>query len=250
LEDLCATKGNVELTLESGLLTQWEARNAGLRRSHERYCAILENDTLVHENWLQPLLECMTAETAAVVTPMVWWYRGLHTAGCAIQWRERNGKIELSHTILYDDVRRKPIDYPESHCILIDRDLMTGCDIFGDVEPFDVDFGLQLRARGLPIFFEPGSEVTYSAPPPLEVRDLELYKFRWSTDNWKDSNVRFAKKWAVSYDQAAKRSSYRRQQAKLGLARWYPANLTVSIANLIFILANYIQSSVGRFSNR
>ena len=68
---LHAKKDNMSVLLMDRLLMPGEARNLALRQSNERFCIVLENDTIVHENWLPPMLECMRAEGAAVVTPLV-----------------------------------------------------------------------------------------------------------------------------------------------------------------------------------
>src|SRR5437899_1095345 len=80
LRQLQRQKDNLSVVLVDRLLMQGEARNLALRDVHERLCAVLENDTIVHENWLTPMLECMREERAAVVTPLILWHRGIHAA--------------------------------------------------------------------------------------------------------------------------------------------------------------------------
>lgn len=246
LRRLCAKRENTDVILVDHLLPPGEARNLALKHSTARFCVILENDTMVHQDWLRSMLDCMREEGAAVVTPLVWWYRGLHTAGCAFKKQEKDGRTVLTHEISYTDIRRKRIDYPENHCILIDRQLLPGAEIFDDVEPFDVDLGLMLQERGLSVFFEPSSIVTYSPSPPLELVDIPLFKFRWNRNSWEERNKRFARKWSVTYGPSTKLSSYRRQQLKLGLAYWYPTKVTVQVSNGIFEIANRLQRFLGR----
>lgn len=222
---------NLTLVLADHLLTQAEARNIALHHVREDRCVILENDTIVHQDWLPPLVECMRRHGAAAVTPLILWYRGIHAAGCTFEEVESEGRIVFRHGIDYSVVGQRRIDYPENHCLLIDRRLLPDIDLFEDVEPFDVDFGLLLRQRGLAVFLEAGSVVTYSAPPPWEVRDIPAFKFRWDPTVWGARNRRFADKWGVTYDSTSKQASYRRQQIKLGLARWYSNRVTVGIAN-------------------
>src|SRR5215218_104541 len=55
---------NVHVVLTPSLLTQQDARRVVMQQLDEKFgtrsfCVILENDTLVHDNWLPPLLECM-----------------------------------------------------------------------------------------------------------------------------------------------------------------------------------------------
>jgi glycosyltransferase involved in cell wall biosynthesis len=246
LHQLQVQKDNLKVVLVDRLLRQDEARNLALRKADERFCIVLENDTIVHENWLAPMFECMREEGAAVVTPLIFWYRGLHTAGCMFEEREKDGALEFHHKIMYTEIRRKRIDYPENHCVLIDRQLLSGSDIFDDVEPFDVDLGLTLRKRGLSVFLEPRSVATYSAPPPLEVRDVPAFKSRWDVAAWEARNRRVMQKWGVIYDPSAKLASYRRQQLKLGLARWYPNKFTVGVSNVVLGSANRLLSVARR----
>ena len=102
LHQLQAKRGNMSIVLVDHLLLPGEARNLALRQCNERFCTVLENDTIVHKNWLPPMIECLRDEGAAVVTPLVWWYRGLHTAGCVFEERENNnGTIKFNHRIIY-----------------------------------------------------------------------------------------------------------------------------------------------------
>ena len=243
-------KKNLRFVLHEKLLMQGEARNLAMQYVQERFCVILENDTIVHQKWIQPLLKCMREEHAAAVMPLIRWYRGIHAAGCSFDERRENGNITFRHKILYTDIYRKKIDYPECHCILIDRDQMRGQNIFDDVEPFDVDLGLILRKHGLSAFLEPRSIATYSAPPPLEVRDIPAYKFRWDGPSWVARNERFMQKWGVTYDPSVKRASYQRQQFKLGLARWYPTRITVGMSNIGARLMNRILASTRGHSEQ
>lgn len=246
LHQVQAQKGNMSIVLVDRFLMQAEARNIAIQQAHERFCVLLENDTIVHENWLAPMLECMREKEAAVVTPLVLWYRGIHAAGCVFEEQEKDGAVAFDHKIIYTEIRRKRIDYPESHCVLIDRLLLPVIDIFDEVEPFDVDLGLTLRKYGLSVFLEPRSVVTYAAPPPWEVRDIPLFKLRWDAASWEDRNRRFMQKWGVMYDPASKSASYRRQQLKLGLAHWYPTKISVGLSNVGVSLAQRFHTLIMR----
>lgn len=242
LHQFQAQKGNMTLARVDRLLKQDEVRKIAMQHADNRYCVVLENDTIVHEHWLSPLLECMQEEGATVVTPLIYWYRGLHAAGCMFDETDRDGLTLFQHRIMYSDIRRRRIDYPESHCVLIDREQLPDVEIFDAVEPFDVDFGLTLRKHGCSIFLEPSSVVTYAAPPPWEVRDIPLFKLRWNPALWKAGNQRFTQKWGVSYNPARKLASYRRQQRRLGPAYWYPNCFTVAAANTANLALNKVLS--------
>jgi len=65
------------------------------------------------------MLECMREEGATAVMPLIFWYRGIHAAGCMFEEREVDGEIIFHHKILYTDIRRRRIDYPECHGVLM-----------------------------------------------------------------------------------------------------------------------------------
>jgi GT2 family glycosyltransferase len=235
LLDARASRANLELVLRDQVLSQIQARRLAMQTlsPDERYVVMLENDTLVHTGWLAPLVKCVQEQGAAAVMPLVYWHRGLHSAGCRIE-RKVVGSVEvLDHQILYSGLHRKPIDYPESHCILFDRERVRGLEIFDEVEPFDVDLGLTLRKHGESMFVEPRSVVTYAAPPRWELGDLPATRMRWDRRRWEDANLRFMAKRRVRYlPRRHKQHSYSRQTIKLALAYWIPVRATLELSNL------------------
>jgi cellulose synthase/poly-beta-1,6-N-acetylglucosamine synthase-like glycosyltransferase len=142
LERVQSQHHNMRLVLVDRLLRQGEARNLAMSQVEGQFCVVLENDTIVHQNWIVPMLKCMREERAAVVMPLVLWYGLIHAAGCVFEEGGTGGRRILNHKILYARTKRRRIDYPECHCILIDRLQIPDTEIFEDVEPFDVDLGL------------------------------------------------------------------------------------------------------------
>ena len=237
-EDL---KGKCTVVLSDQFLTQGQARNLALKQVKERFFVVLENDTIVHKNWLRPLLDCMQEEGAAVVAPLLLEDGKIHAAGGEFEERTEGGVVNFRHPVNYAGMdissarlRRARIAYPETHCMLIDRHLLPEDDLFDEVEPFDADLGLTLRKRGLMAMFEPRSVATYVPPPSLKVCDVAAFKFRWDADAWAARNREFMQKWSFAYDGSRKQLFYRRQHRKLGLAQWYPNALTVWVANAFF----------------
>jgi hypothetical protein len=253
LLELQENKDNIGVVLVDHLVNQCEARNIFLQHVTERYCVLLENDTIVHEGWLPPLIDCMREEQAAVVSPLILSSidETVHAAGGMFSERENNGVLEFQYGVLEQGINRsefaierRRIPYPETHCILLDRRQLPDRALFEDVEPFDADLGLTLRKRGLVAFVEPRSLATYELPPPLHVDDVEAFKFRWDFAAWSDSNRRFMRKWNVTCAASEKEIAYRRQQLKLGFARWYPNRLTVGLFNLIVPLVRSLRARV------
>jgi dTDP-D-glucose 4,6-dehydratase len=50
LRQLQVQKDNLSVVFVDRLLMQGERRNVAMRQADERFCVVLENDTLVHEN--------------------------------------------------------------------------------------------------------------------------------------------------------------------------------------------------------
>jgi glycosyltransferase involved in cell wall biosynthesis len=162
-------KDNFQVVNLKRLLTQSALRRRAMAYAQGRYCVLMEHDAIVHEHWLSPLMACILEERAAVVMPLISWYRGLHAAGCSCEAKVTDGETLFNHPILSTNISRKPIDSPKSHLILMDLNKMRHIalsELFDDVEPFDVDFGLTFRKHRLPVWLEPQSVVTYDAPPP------------------------------------------------------------------------------------
>jgi len=243
LYGLQAEHTNLSVVLSDRLLLQGEARNLAMKQIQERFCVVLENDTIVHRNWIIPMLQCMREEGAAAVMPLILWYGHIHAAGCLFEETENSGQLLFKHKILYTGIKRRRVDYPECHCVLIDRQRLPDTEIFEDVEPFDVDLGLTLRKRRLSVFIEPTSVVTYSALPGWKRHDVQLFKFRWDPVSWEARNRMFMNKWAISYDPSRKLASYRRQQLRLGLAHWYPNKFALALSNAFVSMEKYLLST-------
>ncbi len=256
LQRLQAQYANLSVVLVDRVLEQATARNLALQHVHERFCVLIENDTLVHPHWLPPLLECMRDERAAVVAPLLldFWEGTVHTAGGVFEERAEDGALAFHHESMYPrmppahvPLQRTRIAYAEAHCLLIDRQQLPDPTLFDDVEPFDADLGLTLRSRGLTAFLEPRSRATYLTPPPLQVGDIAAFKFRWDAAAWAVRNRRFQHKWHITYDGSSKQRFYRRQHRKLGLARWYPNPATVWMFNTYLGVLKRLRSHVRRW---
>jgi cellulose synthase/poly-beta-1,6-N-acetylglucosamine synthase-like glycosyltransferase len=114
LTGLQEEKDNFQVVSVQRLLTQIKLRSMAMEHAQGRYCVLMENDTIVHENWLSPLMACMLEERAAVVMPLIYWYRGLHAAGCSFEEKVTDGETILEHDILYTDLSRNRLTIPKA----------------------------------------------------------------------------------------------------------------------------------------
>jgi GT2 family glycosyltransferase len=231
LDGVARRRENLRVIYRDSVLREADARRLALGSISAARCVLMENDSIVHPGWLRPLLDAARQERAAIVMPLVLWHRGVHAAGCNFEVVTRDGSRRLEHSIEYVDIRRRRIGYAETHCMLVDLDQLTTSDLCDEVEPSDVDLGLTLRSKGCTAVIEPRSVITYAAPPPNEVRDIEHSLDRWSLDRWCQSHERFVAKWNLHYDASAKHASYRRQALRLALVRRHPTAAAVAITN-------------------
>ncbi|MGH2567495.1 MAG: glycosyltransferase family 2 protein [Bacteroidota bacterium] len=241
LDKLQAERSNLTVVRADRMLSSGTVRNTALARVNERYVAIVESDIVVRDNWLAPMLACMREERAAVVGPTIidMAYGRIHTIGAMFKESQTDGRVEFEDVILGREtalgkapLQRRRIDYPERHCILIDRKLLPEKKLFDDVEPFDADLGYLMRKRKLKSFFELGSVVEFRQTPPIELIDIEFFKRRWDFERWLVEKDRFTKKWNVDFAYDEKRKFYRSQHRNLLLARWFPNRWTLGMGNL------------------
>ena len=218
---------NATVVLRIRLLLQGEARNVGLRHVSGRYCVILENDTIVHQNWLAPLLDCMEEEDAAVVMPLIYWYGRVHAAGCSFSERDEDGVVTLHHEILYtgiaaaaDRLSRVPLR-PRRSTALPGRGHLRGCGALRcrprahGPEAWSHRLRRTACDRHLRCASRLGGLGHSAVQVPLGSGDVEI------------RNRMFMRKWGLAYHPSPKLASYRRQQWRLGLARWHPNRFTV-----------------------
>lgn len=139
--------------------------NAAAKRASGEYLVVLNNDTQVKDDWLDPLVESLQDKTVGVVAPKFVFPNGrLQEAGA------RLSPDGSSHMIgLFDDPAlprynyARDVDYASGACLAMRRALFDKLDGFD--EKFapayceDVDFCLRVRESGMRIRYEPASVV-------------------------------------------------------------------------------------------
>lgn len=139
--------------------------NAAAKRASGEYLVVLNNDTQVKADWLDPLVASLQDRTVGVVAPKFVFPNGrLQEAGA------RLSPDGSSHMIgLFDDPAlprynyARDVDYASGACLAMRRDLFDKLDGFD--EKFapayceDVDFCLRVRESGMRIRYEPASVV-------------------------------------------------------------------------------------------
>ncbi|CAN5132127.1 glycosyltransferase [soil metagenome] len=202
-----------ELVREEHYLSPAHARNIGLSLATTKYVAFVDNDVLFSPGWLEALVSCAEETGADVVTPLIFQNEPalttVHVAGGTITISEKEDTRELEEIQRYlrrplseveDSLKREPTGMAEFHCMLAKKDL---CDRIGGLDPNllatseHLDFSLTVSRNRGTIFFEPLSRITYVAPPPVTLEDLQYFSLRWSDEWIQYSEDYFFEKWNV-----------------------------------------------------
>lgn len=212
-----AKQKNFELLRTDYYLSPNAARNIGAARVNTEYLVFIDNDVVVSDGWLEPLVDCAETTGAAIVGPLVCQNEPVHevvhcTGGEARILIDKKGQRRLREklynqgkqvTALMPTLQRTETEIAEFHCVLVRS------DIFQTTGPLDeallntrehVDFCLLATQAGKSVYFEPESIVTYVPGPPLKLNDVPFYMLRWS-DAWELESLRhICKKWDVIED--------------------------------------------------
>ncbi len=206
---------NFTLLRVDNSLTPTQARNLATRYVRTPYVAYLDNDALVGDGWLRPLVDCAEQTGAWVVAPLYFEHlpeqHRVHMAGgeCEIRQdaagrRFKHEKHHHQHTLLQDiaaPIERHETELIEFHALLV------AMDAFDRVGPLDeqlfshaehADFSMSIRAAGGRLFLEPRSRVTHVPPPRLSGEDWQFFMLRWSEAWCMASMNRLASKWSLS----------------------------------------------------
>lgn len=208
------------------------ARNMGLSQVTTEYLVFIDNDVIVSEGWLAPLIQCADETGADVVGPLVCQNEPVHevvhcAGGEARIWVDKTGKRRLREKLYSQGKRvdtikgtlhRMHTELVEFHCVLIRN------SVFDKIGPLDesllntrehVDLCLLVHNAGGKVYLEPNSLVTYVPGPPLDLSDVPFYMLRWS-DAWeRDSLNHLREKWQVTED-----GNFQARYRRLGWRRY------------------------------
>ena len=142
--------------------------NAAAKLARGKYIALLNNDTLVHEGWLQTLLKLIEQdETIGMVgSKMIYGNGTLQEAG-GIVWQDAEGRNygRGKSPDASDSNYVKDVDYISGASVLIRRNLweqIQGFDaMFAPAYFEDSDFAFAIRNLGYRVVYQPQSIITH-----------------------------------------------------------------------------------------
>lgn len=195
MEQRCKENG-LALLRSKDIATSSQARNKAIELIDTKYVAFVDNDTLVTEGWLEPLVNCAEETDAWVVGPIICERfpeaTYLHGYDGELELREAPDGTRYYHDFHYNahvklaDVRHK-LKRMETKIVEFHAQLVA-MEAYKEVGVYDVnivnmyDYGeflLRVHERGKKIMLEPGSIVTYMPPKGIPHNDREFFETRW-----------------------------------------------------------------------
>jgi hypothetical protein len=188
-----------------------EARRIALELATTPYVILTDNDALVHDGWLKPLLTTANDMGAQAVCPTILDGVGtVHAAG-GRHWidEERHYHFEPAHMDapfdeLKDSFKRCECNVMEEHVVLADREFLIDNDVIDpNVKGYadNDDFSFGMANAGGKMVYEPQSIVTFhdirTNPNVIKKIDLPYFLMKWS-DEWNEPTIEhLAKKWGL-----------------------------------------------------
>lgn len=201
MEQRCRENG-LTLMRSKDIATPNQTRNKAIELIDTKYVAFVDNDTLVTEGWLEPLINCAEETDAWVVGPVICERLPeatfLHGYDGELELRETSDGARFYHDLHYnahvrlDDVRHK-LERTETRVAELHAQLVA-MEAFDKLGPYDDnivnmyeygEFQLRIHECGEKIMLEPGSIVTYVPPGEIPRADREFFEVRWC-EAWTD----------------------------------------------------------------
>jgi GT2 family glycosyltransferase len=193
-----------------------EARNLGLAQAESELVALIDNDVLVEDGWLERLIECLDETGAAAVGPLTCEGEPLgervHFAGGEVKIEQDAGVRHVRDKMFHaqrklvnvqDELQRQEVTLLELHTMLVRRSVME--DVGGLDEElstrYHLDWCMRVAQAGHTLWFEPTAVVHYLPGPPKDLADAHFYMLRWS-DEWERRSLEhFRAKWDLADDE-------------------------------------------------
>lgn len=169
------------------------ACNQGAACARGKFLVFLNSDTLVHDGWLLPLLDCLSDPGVGAVAPRILNRDGsLQEAGSLVSPRFGAAPYGEGQPASRPEYRfRRVVDYASAACLVVRRSAFNevgGFDpMYGRGYFEDVDLCLALADRGYSVVYEPRSTVTHvkwvsfgeDQARELVDRNRALFSRRW-----------------------------------------------------------------------
>jgi len=193
-----------------------EARNLGLGMAESELVALIDNDVLVEDGWLERMIECLDETGAAAVGPLTCEGEPLgervHFAGGSVTIENDEGSRRVRDKMFHAqrklvnvqaELERQEVTLLELHTMLVRREVIE--EVGGLDEElstrYHLDWCMRVAQAGHKMYFEPAAVVHYLPGPPKDLADAHFYMLRWS-DAWERKSLEhFRAKWDLADDE-------------------------------------------------
>ncbi|MCR4279927.1 MAG: glycosyltransferase family 2 protein [Candidatus Komeilibacteria bacterium] len=179
-----------------------EGNNIGLRKAIDdgyEFLMLLNQDTVVTDNWLPPLLSTMAEEqTVAAVQPLLLLYKDqkrVNTSGNVIHYLGFGYGRDSGRPLAELNLTASPINYASGAAVLLRAAVFKKLDMFGE-EMFmyleDLDLGWRLWLAGYECRLQPASIVYHQYEFNRSIRQVYYFeRNRWLCllQNYKPSTI-------------------------------------------------------------
>ncbi len=223
----------------------------GLRRCRESivtpYTVLLDNDSRVTEDWLEPLLETADQQHAAVVNPLTLEKAGVdegaelrnHLYTNELRVVDAEGSQRL---IEHKPFRRalpeeipaeiRPTQSFELHCVLFRTEVLQEIELPQMTIREHLDIGMQLKIRGEKVLVDPRSVIHFdNLGSRAALSDLAFFNLRWNGRITNQSSRLFEKRWGYKFYSEESIYNWAIRRRLFLLLRWM--HLPIFLANKI-----------------
>lgn len=187
------------------------ARNLVIDRASGEWICLLENDTLVGEGWLLPLISAAEMHEAGAAVPLILERFGPFEK---VHFDDRLHHIVDTPTPTGVTRRIEPrtdskerdrqgsariVDFIETHCMLFRCEALERVGAFdgGITAQEEIDISFALHAQGITAVMEPASVVTFMPPPPIHPSERDYYLAKWNPSTYAEDHVRMTERWGI-----------------------------------------------------
>jgi GT2 family glycosyltransferase len=161
--------------------------NIGIKQALEdraEYILLLNNDTIVEPNFLEPLLERInTTEQIGIVAPQINYYdepKKIWSAGGKISKLRGSGFADSNKLESQVNILDKEVEFVSGCCILIKKDVIENVGLLDEnyfLYTEDTDFCFRVRKAGYKIYVTPRSKIYHKVNRSTENKfsTLPLY---------------------------------------------------------------------------
>lgn len=252
---LLRNKPNTEV-IELGLIIPMDALNQVRSSITTPYTMLLDNDSNVTPNWLEPLIDTAESTGAAVVNPLTLEKEGVdegallrnHLYTNAVQLVDVNGKDYIIEHKSYrralpKDIPQQvaPSDMFELHGVLFLTKALQQIELPSMVIREHIDIGIQLRQLGYKILSQPKSVIIFdNLGTRMSWFDIRFFFFRWNSSLTYNSSRLFEQRWHYNFyaEQAMYHWVFRRKVFLL--CRWL--HIPISLSNKVVRLVAKVKT--------